>query len=95
MIIVRSTIRVYVGVSIRLGLYVTCTQSLYLPPCTFIYTPKRIQAIQHKILGFYIFHIVSERLVSRRRSEVPPPLSHHTAPGEINLPGGAAPGLDQ
>jgi hypothetical protein len=53
---VRSIIRVRVGVSIGLGLYITCTLSLYLPPCTSIYTPTRAQAIQHKILEFYIFH---------------------------------------
>jgi hypothetical protein len=52
---VRSIIRVRVGVSIRLGLCITCTPSLYLSPCTSIYTPTRVQAIQHKILGILYF----------------------------------------
>jgi hypothetical protein len=51
----RSIIGVHVWVSIRLGLYITCTPSLYLPPCTSIYTPTMVQSMQHKILGFYIF----------------------------------------
>jgi hypothetical protein len=46
---VRSIIRVHVGVCIRLGLYITYTPSLYLPPCTPIYTPIRVKSIQHGI----------------------------------------------
>jgi hypothetical protein len=46
--LVRSIICVCIGVSIRLGLYITCTSNIYLPPCTSIYTLTRVQAIQHK-----------------------------------------------
>jgi hypothetical protein len=38
---VRSIIRVCVGVSIRPGLYITCTLSLYLPRVLLYIPPQR------------------------------------------------------
>jgi hypothetical protein len=53
-------------------------------PCTLYYLyPMRVQALS-TILRFYIFYMVSERLASRRRSYVVPPLPHRVASEEIS-----------